>query len=280
MKGVLSLYEFSFFLRWASFKGVFLTLLSFLPHIGFITGTLQQHWAWTVGKKKRRYWWMQNGALSRKATGGVFTIGHGFSPPVTMTCTYCRRWLHGRTHFVSKQLFCVSTHGIECSTNTRQVLTQFNEAAVYVGVSYVEEKEDFIQQVVICCYPSPARPVYICTIIVSCWSVHIHVWSSFEQNGRPYGCFGLLYVCVCHYTEVIWALIYEWASILKWILMKLNLLPPQWSEFLWSWICTLKLQCIQFWKKKISGVSTDSWSFRFKFLLLITSTKKQQFWCQ
>ena len=77
------------------------------------------------------------------------------------------------------QLFCMSTYGIECSTNTRQVLTQFNEAAVYVGVSYVEEKEDFIQQVVICCYPSPARPVYICTIIVSCWSVHTHVLVQF-----------------------------------------------------------------------------------------------------
>jgi len=77
------------------------------------------------------------------------------------------------------QLLCISTYGIECSTNTRQVLTQFNEAAVYVGVSYAEEKEDFIQQVVICCYPSPARHVYICTIIVSCWSVHIHVLVQF-----------------------------------------------------------------------------------------------------
>ena len=87
------------------------------------------------------------------------------------------------------------------------------------------------------------------------------------------------YIWVGQYPEVIWALIYEWACILKWILSKLNLLPPQWSEFLWSWIYTLKLQCIQFWKKKISEVSTESWSFRFKFLLL-TSTKKQHFWCQ
>ena len=133
---------------------------------------------------------------SGKATGGVFTIG-GFSPPVTMTCTYCRR-LYGRTHFIRQQLLlCMTTYSIEWwSTNTRQVLTQFNEAAVYVGVSYAEEKEDFIQQVVICCYPSPARLVCICTMIVSYWSVHIYMfWSSSELNGRPYGRFGLLFMC-------------------------------------------------------------------------------------
>ena len=176
------------------------------------------------------------------------------------------------------------------------MLTEIKKDTTYatsVGVSYVEEKEDFIQQVVICCYPSPARLVCICTMIVSYWSVHIYMfWSSSELNGRPYGRFGLLFMCgplccsdlgsyiwVGQYLEVIWALIYEWACILKWILSKLNLLPPQWSELLGSWIYTLKLQCIQFWKKKNSEVSTESWSFRFKFLLL-TSTKKQHFWCQ
>jgi len=121
---------------------------------------------------------MQNGALSRKATGGVFTIGHGFSPPVLWLASTAEDY-YVENSLCQVQLFCMSTYGIECSTNTRQVLTQFNEAAVYVGVSYAEEKEDFIQQVVICCYPSPARPVYICTIIVSCWSMHTHVLVQF-----------------------------------------------------------------------------------------------------
>ena len=93
---------------------------------------------------------------------------------------------------------------------------------VIVGVSYVEEKEDFIQQVVICCYPSPARPVYICTIIVSCWSVHTHVLVQFWAEWAIIWMF--------------WAVIYVWATTLKWFGLLYMSGPVSWSDlgsYLW-----------------------------------------------
>ena len=78
----------------------------------------------------------------------------------------------------------------------------------YVVVDYVEEKKGFIQQVVICCtHPSPAKVCvhsYYTELLERAHTYFGPVLSCVGNHMDVLGC----YICMDHYTEVIWALIY------------------------------------------------------------------------